>query len=97
MSRTKQRGVTSGSAPRDRSPCRSCLGRDTYEDRLVSFPFQFRGRLILFENVPASVCSQCGEKLFSGDTADLMDKLARGETPPTRMTEVPVYDLAEVA
>jgi len=60
---------------------------------VISYPFSLRDRVIIFENVPAFVCNQCGEILLAGETAKLIDDLARGDSPPTRTTEVPVYDL----
>ena len=51
---------------------------------------------MIFENVPASVCRQCGESLLSAATARLIDQLARGERPPTRTEEVLVYDFEKV-
>ena len=77
--------------------CRSCLSKGTHEERRVSQPFKFNGQIVIFENVPALVCGQCGETLLSGETAQRIDELGRGERPPSRMDEVPVYVLSEVA
>ena len=77
--------------------CRSCHGRDTYQERAIARPFQFNGQVVIFENVPARVCSQCGEILLSAEIAKRIDELGRGEQPPSRMDSVPVYDLSEVA
>ena len=78
-------------------PCRSCLSKDTFEERKVAQPFKFNGQIVIFENVPALVCSQCGETLLSAETARRIDELGRGERPPSRLDQVPVYDLSEVA
>lgn len=77
--------------------CRSCRSRDTYEERTVSQPLKFGGQIVIFENVPALVCRQCGETLLRPETVKLMEELGRGEQPPSRMDQVPVYDLADVA
>jgi YgiT-type zinc finger domain-containing protein len=77
--------------------CRSCLSSGTYEDRLTSQPLKFNGQVVIFENVPAQVCRQCGETLFGAEVVKLMEDLGRGERPPTRMDRVPVYDFAQVA
>ena len=78
-------------------PCRSCLSKDTYEERVVSQPLKLNGQIVIFENVPALVCRQCGETLLRAETAKRMEELGRGEHPPTRLDQVPVYDLSEVA
>ena len=77
--------------------CRSCGSRNTFENRTVSYPLKLDGRIIIFENVPALVCYQCGEMLLRPETVKLMEELGRGERPPSRIEQVPVYDLAEVA
>lgn len=76
---------------------RSCGSSDTFKERTVSYPLKLDGRLIIFENVPALVCHQCGEMLLRPETVKLMEELGRGERPPSRMEQVPVYDFAEVA
>lgn len=76
--------------------CRSCGSSNTYEERTISYPLKMDGRIVIFENVPALVCRQCGEKLFRPETVERMDELGRGERPPSRIAQVPVYDLAEV-
>ncbi len=73
------------------------MGSDTYQERRVTYPFTFGERVVVFENVPALVCSQCSELLLDPRTADIIHKLGRGEQPPSRTAEVPVYDLAEIA
>ncbi len=77
--------------------CRSCRSPDTYEKRAVSQPLKFNGQIIIFENVPALVCRQCGETLLSAETVKRMEELGRGERPPSRMDKVPVYDMGQVA
>ena len=77
--------------------CRSCLSSNTYEERTVLHPLRLNGQVIIFENVPAFVCSQCGETLFHAKTVKLMEELGRGERPPSRMDQVPVFDFADVA
>ena len=77
--------------------CRSCLSSGTFEERTVSQPLTFNGQIVIFENVPALVCSQCGEILLTPEVARRMEELGRGERPPSRMDQVPVYDLADVA
>jgi YgiT-type zinc finger domain-containing protein len=75
--------------------CRSCLSTNTYEERKISHPLKLKDRVVIFENVPASVCSQCGETLFQARTVERMEQLGRGKRAPNRVERVPVYDLAE--
>ena len=77
--------------------CRSCLATNSFEDKEISYPRKAGGRIVIFEHVPALVCSQCGETLFRAETLKLMEDLIAGERPPSRTETVPVYDLAQVA
>ena len=97
MSRTKPSGVTSESAGRSNEVCRACLSSGTYEERLVSLPLTFSRRVVIFENVPAFICRQCGESELSAETAKLIDELGRGSDPPSRTADVPVYDFSDNA
>ena len=47
----------------------------------------------LFQNVPAQVCSACGEVWIEEATLQKIDRLIR-EGEPIRKVETPVYDLA---
>ena len=49
--------------------------------------------LYLFENVPAQVCTACGEIWIEEATLQEIDRLIR-EGEPVRKVETPVYDLA---
>jgi len=51
-------------------------------------------RVIVFENVPAEVCSRCGEVLFSGPVVDKLNSLLWSTEPAPRTIEAPVYDLS---
>lgn len=77
--------------------CRSCLSTGTFEERTVTYPLKMKGRIVIFENVPALVCAQCHETLFTADIVKKMEALALTERPPSRTEQIPVYDLAEVA
>jgi len=50
--------------------------------------------VIIFEDVPAEVCTQCGETYFDPDTLKAMDAATLGENEPRRHVQVPVFSLA---
>lgn len=80
---------TRGRSTKER--CAVCGGRlrlttITHEERR-------RGRLYLFQHVPAQVCAACGEVWIDEATLREVDRLLRnGE--PVRKVETPVYDFA---
>lgn len=77
--------------------CRSCGSTNTFEDSTVSQSLNFGGQIVIFENVPARVCRQCGERLFAAEVVRRMEELGKGERPPSRLDNVPVYDVSQVA
>ena len=63
------------------------------ELRSTSITHQTRrgDKLYIFQNVPAQVCSACGEVWIEEATLQEIDRLIR-EGEPTRKVETPVYD-----
>ncbi len=71
--------------------CHYCFGQDTYEDTKIRY---FSGGQTPFfvDGLPASVCIQCGEKLLSSDTMDVLDSIRNGAAHPVSVAVIPVYD-----
>lgn len=62
--------------------------------RRIRHVHTWQDRVVVFENVPAEVCTQCGEVLFSGPVVDRLNQTLWSMSPATRTMEVPVYDLS---
>lgn len=54
------------------APCSFCGGE--LEERLVQHEYRWEGSLFIFEDVPAAVCRQCGEKYFDAQVVKAMEK-----------------------
>ena len=50
--------------------------------------------VVIFENVQASVCGQCGERTFSGAVVNAMQRIIWERPEPTRIIPVPAHDLS---
>lgn len=72
--------------------CPVCRGRMT--EMRVRHVQAWREQVVVFENVPAEVCDQCGETLFSGPVVDKLNGLLWSMPPAPRTMEAPVYDLS---
>lgn len=72
--------------------CELCGALMTEQE--VTYTLQMDDKFIVVENVPAKVCPQCGEKLFSPETVDRLQKTAWGQKPPTRTIRAEVFDFA---
>lgn len=64
--------------------------------KTITHPQSYQGKIFILENVPAEVCSQCGEVLISPEVLEKIQELVWSGEKPGRKAEVPVYDLAEV-
>jgi YgiT-type zinc finger domain-containing protein len=53
----------------------------------------WKDEIVVFENVPAEVCTQCGEIYFSPDVLAVMDKATLEHHKPDKNIKVPVFSL----
>ena len=63
-------------------------------EQMVTYTIQLEEKLVLVEHVPAKVCAQCGERLFSPDTVERLQKTVWEQRSPSRMLQTPVFDFA---
>jgi len=56
----------------------------------------WKGRYILIENVPAHICTQCGEQYYNATVAEAMDRIMRaseGALSVKREICIPVVEM----
>ena len=75
--------------------CAFC--KSDLEERQIRYVQDFKGRVVIVENVPAEVCTQCGEQLIRPEVAEKIQKIVWGEVVRPKPVEVDSYDFAEVA
>lgn len=73
--------------------CVFCGGK--VEARMVTFSYEEDDKYLLVENVPAEVCTKCGEKIYSPEVTDELLRFAHDEFKPVKTVKVPVFDFAE--
>ena len=73
--------------------CVFCGGKLKKEN--VTFTYEDEDKYLFVEDVPAEVCTSCGEKTYSPSVTDDLLKFARNEFQPTRTIEVPIFNFAE--
>ena len=64
------------------------------DEQMVTYTIQLEQKLVVVEHVPAKVCDQCGERLFSPDTVERLQKTVWEQRSPSRMLQTPVFDFA---
>lgn len=67
---------------------------ETFVYQKVKYTLEVDGKLIVIENVPARVCIETGEQLFTPETVERLQSLVTGKTLPKRVMEVPVFEFA---
>lgn len=73
--------------------CVFCGGK--LKEVKVTFSYEDEHRYLLVEDVPAEVCTNCGEKCYSPTVTDDLLKFAKEEFHPVKTIEVPVFNFAE--
>ncbi len=67
---------------------------ETIVDANVTYHLEIEGKLILVRNVPARVNIETGERMFSPETVEHLQKLVRSRRRPVQTVETPVFDYA---
>jgi YgiT-type zinc finger domain-containing protein len=68
--------------------------KETMIEQRVTYTLELEGRIVIVENVPARVCLETGERFFSPQTVEHLQRLVWEEQEPSRMIEVPVFEFA---
>ncbi|BAZ17124.1 hypothetical protein NIES4071_90020 [Calothrix sp. NIES-4071] len=72
--------------------CQMCKINEASEE-LVNEVFQINGKTVLVENIPAKVCSRCGEAVFSLETTEKIRQMLHGAAKPVKSISVDVFAL----
>ncbi len=67
-----------------------CTGE--YEGRHISQTYRLDGRLVVVDDIPAEVCSVCGDILLTIETSRRIHEALHGSDQP--VASAPVYRLA---
>ncbi|MCX5886442.1 MAG: YgiT-type zinc finger protein [Proteobacteria bacterium] len=73
--------------------CVFCGGR--VEKKKVTFVYEEDNKYLLVEDVPAEVCTKCGEKTYSPKVTDELLRFAKSKSKPVKTIKVPVFEFAE--
>ena len=68
--------------------------KETFVLEKVTYTIDLDGQLLVIEHVPARVCLETGEQLFSAETVERMQHMISNKQKPTRVMEVPVFEFA---
>jgi hypothetical protein len=65
---------------------------ETFVEQEVTYALELGGRFVVVEHVPARVSARTGERFFSPETVERLQKIVWDSQPPSRMLETPVFD-----
>jgi YgiT-type zinc finger domain-containing protein len=68
--------------------------KKTLVEQKVTYTIEVDGKLIIVENVPARVCLETGERFFSPETVERLQKTVWDRQNPQRVIETPVLEFA---
>ncbi len=66
--------------------------KETFEEKKVTYVLEQRGKGLIIEHVPARVCRETGERLFSPETVERLQQIVREQTKPSRTVKTPVFE-----
>jgi HTH-type transcriptional regulator / antitoxin MqsA len=75
--------------------CVFCGGK--VEKKKVTFLYDEDDKYILVANVPAEVCTKCGEKMYSPQVTDELLRFAKRRSKPVKTIQVPVFEFQKKA
>jgi YgiT-type zinc finger domain-containing protein len=67
---------------------------ETLVDQRVTYALEVDGKFIIVENVPARVCQETGERFFSPETTEHLQRIIWEQRTPDRMIATPVFEFA---
>jgi YgiT-type zinc finger domain-containing protein len=70
------------------------IWKETFVEQKVNYMLEMDGKFILIENVPARVCLETGERLFSPETVERLQQMVWKQKEPSRRIEVSVFEFA---
>jgi HTH-type transcriptional regulator/antitoxin MqsA len=73
--------------------CDVC-GATEFHEEMVAEVFLIDGKRVLVEDIPAQVCTHCGEPIFSRATTEKVRRLVHGAATPASVVQMEVYEFA---
>ena len=70
------------------------LMKETMIETTVTYSLEHDGKFYIIENVPARVCRETGEELFSPETVGHIQQTIQSNKKPVRTIETPVFEYA---
>ncbi len=70
--------------------CHVC-GKTEGREKFVSEVFDIDRKSVRVENIPATVCTNCGEPVFNRETTEKVRRMVHGEAKPVKSVQMDVF------
>ncbi len=70
--------------------CHVCGKTDARQER-VHEVFDIEGRAVRVENIPAMICTHCGEPVLSRETTEKVRQMIHGNATPVKSVQMDVF------
>jgi YgiT-type zinc finger domain-containing protein len=71
--------------------CEVC-GMGERQEQLIRYSLLLEDKLVVVEQVPASVCDHCGETTLTPEVVERLQQMVWQSRPPVKVLETPVYE-----
>ena len=68
--------------------------KETFVEQTVTYTLEVDDKFIIIENVPARVCVETGERLFSPETVERLQQTIWEQRRPVRVIQTPVFEFS---
>lgn len=72
------------------------LLEETFVEQTVTYTLEVEGRFVIVEHVPARVSVRTGERFFSPETVERLQKVVWEGKTPNRVVEAPVFEYTSI-
>ena len=76
--------------------CHVCGSSESHTE-CVNEIFEIGDKFYLVENIPAIVCSRCGEEIFSSQTSEAIRVMLHGKSEPIKSVVLDVFSYQQEA
>ncbi len=72
------------------------VSEERFGEQKVTYTLEIDGRFVIVENVPARVSERTGERFFSPETVESLQRIVSESKTPTRVVQTPVFEYSVI-
>ena len=69
---------------------------ERFVEKKVTYTLEIDRRFVIVENVQARVSERTGERFFSPETVESLQRIVWGTKTPTRVVQTPVFEYSSI-